>query len=182
MDLTTKIVLIIASVLIIGGLCFTLIYYRDDIFGERITNTTTTEVSTITQGGMPEEEIAYVENITALDDEVVEAIKDLNDLMATSQISDQAWCDSMSLVHGEIMQLHDSATKMQVPTDGAAQLQTYYVNNVTRNLYQAVVWISSAIQQTNSDLLDNAIAHMEAVDGARENFYNQLNSYVASYN
>ncbi len=182
MDLTTKIVLIIASILIIGGLCFTLIYYRDDIFGARTTNTTTTEVSTITQGGMPENEIAYVDNITALDAEVVEAIKDLNELMATSQISDQTWSDSLSIVHGEIMRLHNSASNMQVPNDATAQLQTYYVNNVTRNLYQAVQWISSAIQQGNSELLENAIAHMKPLEGARTNFFNQLNSYVASYN
>lgn len=182
MDLITKIILIIASVLIIGGLCFTLIYYSDDIFGARTTSTTTTEVSTITQGGMPEEDIAYVNSITSLDAEVVEAITDLNGLMAAPNISDQAWCNNMSFVHGEIIQLHDAATNMQVPNNTAAQLQTYYVNNVTRNLYQAVQWISSAIQQGNGDLLENAIAHLAAIEGARTNFFSQLNSYVASYN
>ncbi|HAS04815.1 MAG TPA: hypothetical protein DCR71_03530 [Dehalococcoidia bacterium] len=182
MDLTTKIILIIASILIIGGLCFTLIYYRDDIFGERITSTTTTEISTITQDGMSEEEIAYVNSITSLDLELVEVITNLNDLMAAPNISDQDWCDSLSLVHGEIMQLHDAATKMQVPNNTAAQLQTYYVNNITRNLLQSVQWVSSAIQQGNVELLNNAIAHMEAIEGARANFFTQLNSYVASYN
>ncbi|MFA5629209.1 MAG: hypothetical protein WC958_02995 [Dehalococcoidales bacterium] len=176
MDLVTKIVLIIATVLIIGGTCFVLIFYRDDIFGPRFITTTTTEVSTPTQSG----EAEYAVAVTALDSEVVDAILSLNSLMSNPQISSQAWSDSVSKVHGKVAQLHSNATLMKVPDAAAAQLQTYYINNVTRNLVQAIQWIASAIEQGKGELLNNAIAHMEAVGPARANFINELNNYIVN--
>ena len=182
MDLMTKVILIILTILVIGGLCFTLIYFQDDIFGPRLTTTTSTEVSTVTQNAMPQEEVAYIQAMNVFDSQVVAAVNNINTLLSDPQLSDQIWADSMSIASGEIMRLYNAATQIYVPNQNMAQYHNYYINNVTRNLYQGVQLIATAIQQGSHDTLSQAFNYIKAGNDSRTQFFNQLNSYVASYN
>jgi hypothetical protein len=181
MNLITKIVLIAATILIIGGGCFTLIYFQDDIFGTRITHTTTTEVSTITQNPMPADEAAYINSINSHDAEVVAAINIINGLLANAQIADQGWANQMSAASGEFMNCYYAIRQISTPSR-LASFQQYYVDSALGNYYQAVQLIANAVQQSNSSLLVQASANINAGNTARIGFFNQLNAYVASYN
>ena len=180
MNLITKVVLIFATILIIGGGCFTLIYFKDDIFGARSTTTTTTEVSIITTGISPEE-ATYIQTMNTFDSQVVAAIKAINGLLSNPQISDQAWADSMSVASGEIVRLYNAATQIAVPNQALAQCHNYYVNNVTNNLYMSLQFITSAINEGNVASLAQAKNYITAGNFARTQYFNQLSSYVASY-
>ncbi|MDD4924743.1 MAG: hypothetical protein PHF74_07970, partial [Dehalococcoidales bacterium] len=121
MNLTTKVLLIVITIMVIGGLCATLIYYGDDIFGEQVTTTTSTEVSTVTQNAMPQEEVAYIQTMNAFDSQVVAAINNINTLLGNPQLSDQTWANSMSAASGEIVRLYNAATQITVPNQTIAQ-------------------------------------------------------------
>lgn len=182
MNLITKVVLILATILIIGGGCFTLIYYQDDIFGPRITTTTTTEVSTITQNPMPADEVTYIQAMNIFDSQVVAAINNINGLLNSPQISDQGWANQMATASGEIVRLYNAATQIHVPNQTMAQFHNYYVNNVTNNLYMSLQFITTAINEGNESILSQAKNYISTGTQARVQFFNQLNSYVASYN
>jgi hypothetical protein len=168
--------------MVIGGLCATLIYYGDDIFGVRSTTTTTTEVSTVTKNVLTEDEVAYIQTMNVFDSQVVAAINSINALMATPQLTDQTWANSMSVASGEIVRLYNASTQISVPNQTMAQFHNYYINNVTRNLYQGVQLIATAIQQNSSDTLNQAYQYIKTGGDARTQYFNQLNVYVASYN
>ncbi len=182
MDFMTKVILIILTILVIGGLCFTLVYFQDDIFGARSTTTTTTEVSTVTQNPIPQEEIAYIQAMNAFDSQVVAAINNINTLLGNPQLSDQTWVNSMSAASGEIMRLYIAATQINVPNQTMAQFHNYYVNNVTNKYYMSLQFITAAINEGNMGSLQQAANYISAGTQARTQFFNQLDSYVASYN
>jgi len=182
MNLTTKVLLIVITIMVIGGLCATLIYYGDDIFGARSTTTTTTEVSTVTQNVIPAEEAAYIQTMNAFDSQVVAAINNINALLANPLLSNQTWANSMSLASGEIVRLYNAATQITVPNQTIAQFHNYYVNNVTTKYYMSLQFITTAITQGDTNSLQQAANYIAAGTQARTQYFNQLNSYVASYN
>jgi hypothetical protein len=181
MNLITKVVLIFATILVIGGGCFTLVYFQDDIFGPRSTTTTTTEVSTITEGVMPADEATYIQTMNAFDSQVVAAINNINGLLNSPQISDQGWANSMSVASAEIIRLYNAATQIHVPNQTMAQFHNYYVNNVTNNLYMSLQFITTAINEGNATILAQAKNYISTGTQARVQYFNQMNSYVASY-
>jgi hypothetical protein len=180
MSLTTKILLIIITIMVIGGLCATLIYYGDDIFGEQMTTTTSIEVSTVTTNAVNEEEATYIQTMNVFDAQVVIAINNINALLGNPQLSDQTWANSMSVASGEIVRLYNAATQITVPNQTMAQFHNYYVNNVTRNLYQGVQLIAIAIQQGSSDTLTQAYQYIKTGSDSRTQYFSQLKSYVDS--
>jgi hypothetical protein len=182
MNMTTKVLLIVITIIVIGGLCATLIYYGDDIFGEQVTTTTSTEVSTVTQNAMPQEEVAYINTMNAFDAQVVVAINNINALLADPKLSDQTWANSMSAASGEIVRLYNAATQITVPNQTIAQFHNYYVNNVTTKYYMSLQFITTAITQGDTNSLQQAANYIAAGTQARTQYFNQLNSYVASYN
>jgi hypothetical protein len=181
MNLMTKVLLIALTVLVIGGLCATLIYYGDEIFGARSTTTTTIKVSTITGSGLPAEEATYIQTMNSFDSQVVAAINTINGLLNSPQISDQSWANSMSAASGEILRLYNAATQIHVPNQNMAQYHNYYVNNVTSNLYMSLQFITSAINEGNATYLSQAKNYITTGTLARTQYFNQLNSYVATY-
>ena len=181
MNLTTKILLIIITIIVIGGLCATLIYYGDDIFGERSITTTTTEVITTTQNVLSEDETAYINEINVFDSQVVAAINSIKTLLSNPQLSDQIWANSMSVASGEIIRLYNASTQISVPNQTIAQFHNYYINNVTRNLYQGVQLISTAIQQGSNDVLTQAYQYINIGNESRTQYFSQLNTYVSSH-
>jgi hypothetical protein len=182
MDSMTRGVLILLTVLIIGGTCATLIYFQDDIFGPRYTTTTQVTTETTGEATMPAEDQTYIQTLNSYDSSLIAAVSTINSLLVNPLIDNQGWANSMAVPVGNVLGLYNVIAQIPASTTITMQMHYYYVNNVAGNYYTAVQFITAAISEGKTESLAYANAYIEAATQARANFFNQLNEYVNSFN
>jgi hypothetical protein len=184
MDSMTKGVLILLAVLIIGGACATLIYFQDDIFGPRYT--TTTQVTTETTGAatMPAEEQTYIQTLKSYDSSLVSWVNNINSLLVNPLVTSQEWINGITIASGNIIGLYNTISQISPPSNVMSQFHNYYLNNVAKNYYMSIQYLTAAISEGKADgaNMGYAKAYIAAGTTARTQFFNSLNDYINSYN